>query len=79
MKPHEILQKIIDEKGSCDWANTQGLTVCNVCPMSRKKTCLSFVHDKRKATTNDDYMDVAKKLLADLEASRIILGEDIEE
>ena len=76
MKSHEILQKIIDEKGSCQWANPD---ICRVCVMGGAKTCTSFVNNIRKSFTDEDYLEVAKKLLAEIEVGRIILGEEIEE
>lgn len=79
MKPHEILQKIIDEEGNCNWADDQGLNICKICPMSRASSCMKFVDTRVGGTTDEDYLEVARKLLADLEADRIILGEKNEE
>ena len=75
MKQHEILQKIIDAKGSCEGAIP---SICNKCVMGSNKSCVSFVNNIRNSFTNEDYLEVAKKLLAEMEVSRIILGEEIE-
>ena len=78
MKPHEILQKIIDEEGSCDWITYPNM-VCDRCPLGGAKTCAGMVNKSMNNFTDKDYLEVAKRMLADLEADRIILGEDIEE
>ena len=79
IKPHEILQKIIDEKGNCDWAIPTGIAICDMCPMGGNKSCATFVNKRAGSWKDEDYVEVAKKLLADLEVSRIILGEESEE
>lgn len=80
MKPHEILQKIIDESGFCDWVvHSDDNYICSKCPMGGVKSCTRFVADKEGDFTNDNYIKVAKKLLADMEVDRILLGEEIEE
>ena len=79
MKPHEILQKIIDEDGSCDWISSDAHDICRNCPLGGRTGCATFVNDIMGSWNDADYLEVAKRLLANLEINRIILGEDIEE
>jgi len=76
MKPHEILQKIIDKNGSCDWSNTN---ICMRCPLGGDKSCAALVEKSMNGFDDEDYLAEAKRLLAGLEVNRIILGEDVEE
>lgn len=78
MKPHEILQKIIDANGSCDWI-TYPNEVCEKCPLGGESTCAGMVNKTMNNFADADYLEAAKKLLAELEAGRIILGENVDE
>jgi len=80
MKPHEILQKIIDGSGRCNWDWISSGDTCERCPLGGSGSCMDFV-SKRTINGNpsdDDFLRVAKKILADLEVDRVLLGDEIE-
>ena len=37
MDGNDILQRIVDEKGNCDWIMSEAEDICDKCPMSRLK------------------------------------------
>lgn len=77
MKPHEILKKIIDENGSCTWIGNAS-DICRSCPFGGDISCVNVVTSLIGEVTNADYLEAAKKMLAKIEAERIILGGDFE-
>ena len=77
MKPREILNKIIDNNGSCDWV-TYNTNECKNCPIGGHRSCTTVVKKLTGSNKDKDYLVVAKKLLADMDVEKIILGDDIE-
>lgn len=79
MKPKEILQKIIDSEGSCDWSNPD---ICSKCPMSRLEfredgnhlSCVDAlnIEDVKIEERDEVYKKAAAKVLADLEIDEIL-------
>ena len=79
MKDKEILQKIIDSEGSCNWSNPE---ICSKCPMSRLKfrddgnplSCVDALNIESVKIEDRDkiYKAAAEKVLADLEIDDII-------
>ena len=72
MKPADILEKIVSENGSCDWADPN--TVCSNCPFSKLKqrpdgtylSCLDAlgVTNYKSRTAQDElYLKAAKEYL----------------
>ena len=85
MKPHEILQKIIDEKGKCEWVNTYDLEklsfICRRCPMggannSATSSCMDFVSNAMGDMSDENYVAMAQRVLVKIESERILLGSD---
>lgn len=79
MKDKEILQKIIDSEGSCDWSNPE---ICAKCPMSRLKfkddgnplSCVDALNIENVKIEDRDkvYKAAAEKVLADLAIEDIV-------
>lgn len=79
MNKREILQKIIDSEGSCDWSDSE---TCAKCPMSRLKfrddgnplSCVDALNIEGVKIEERDkvYKTAAEKVLADLEIEKII-------
>jgi hypothetical protein len=82
MKDKEILQKIIDSDGSCNWSNPE---ICAKCPMSRLKfredgnslSCVDALNIENVKIEDRDkiYKVAAEKVLADIEIDGIIGDE----
>ena len=83
----EILEKIIEENGCCDWtAHVEGQTassICLKCPLSydikgRHVACVELTGVNKKLMSSDEvrkaYIKVAQKILADLLAEEMLLG-----
>lgn len=85
MKQREILKKIIEEKGDCSWihgvvdVNDNPVYICHICPMGGKKSCVDYVSKRQGQCSVEDYIEVAKEMLTDIEVDRVLLGEEIEE
>ncbi len=84
MSEVDILQKIVDEEGSCTWADER---VCRTCPLSRLKTrpdgnyisCLEAVGGHNTTTEEESdalYLNAALKLLMDVNVQYILEGKD---
>jgi hypothetical protein len=79
MKDKEILQKIIDSEGSCNWSNPE---ICAKCPMSRLKfkddgnplSCVDALNIENVKIEDRDkvYKAAAEKVLADLAIEDIV-------
>ena len=79
--PVAILQKIIDEGGSCDWADSE---VCKNCPLgkkllgSRRINCLDYVlgPEERQIPSREEvdasYLRVAEEELFQLELENLL-------
>jgi len=76
MKPHEILQEIINYKGNCDWVSVDAFQVCDDCPMGENGSCLSYVYKNIGRISNKAFEELAIKMLGDMEMERIVLGDD---
>ncbi len=87
MNLKDILRKIIEEEGSCDWAN-KCPEVCNKCPLGKLKTkpngdfysCLEAlnVDGMKEHDTNQRYKDIAEDVLEEIEIEEILLGDEDE-
>ncbi len=85
MDKNEILQKIINEEGSCTWGNKH---VCAACPMSKLKkrpdgnyySCVEAVgvNNLTEEEADAKYKEIAIRLLTD-EAIEELLAGDIDE
>lgn len=84
MESKEILKNIIEDDGSCDWIiSTAGDKdhPCDFCPLSERALddegehvgCTRYVEIKTGGTTDQDYLEVAIKILTELEIEDIIL------
>jgi len=79
MKDREILQKIIDSEGNCNWSNSE---ICSKCPMSRLRfreggdplSCVDALNIENVKIEDRDkiYKAAAEKVLADIEIDDII-------
>jgi hypothetical protein len=93
MDDKDILQKIIDENGSCDWtahSHPQPYYICSVCPMSKLKkredgegylSCydaIGILESDTHFETDQKYKEKATEVLFDL-VLEDLLGEDIDE
>lgn len=83
MKPHEVLQKIINNNGDCQWISHDVVdnSICNICPLSVTKnsthtSCMDYVEGIMGNYMDIDYMEVAIKELVAIESERILLGSD---
>jgi hypothetical protein len=71
-RERDILQKIVDNEGSCTWANK---SICNLCPMSRLKkrtddkyySCFESicVEGMSEEEADQKYKEAALKILMD--------------
>ncbi len=93
--PVEILQHIIDEDGSCDWATNECNApplyyICKKCPIGQLYCypgedgfcgCIHSVARFTGSTTPSDieYKQVAIKLLEDLEMDNLLTREKTED
>jgi hypothetical protein len=87
MKPINILKKIIETAGKCDFATPN---ICKKCPLSKLKSiegggyinCLEAVGaiDLSKDEADLKYLDAANSKLLDMEMERVLEGatDDIE-
>lgn len=83
MREKDILRKIIEEEGSCDWVNTH-TKACNICPLSRLKrkengdffSCIEALNTDNMSIhdANNRYKDIAMRVLEELEVEDILLG-----
>ena len=93
MDEKDILQKIIDKDGSCDWIEKHpsgSHYICSQCPMSKlvKRVnsndylgcwdALRISIDDTESEVDDKYKEQATRMLFDL-ISDEILGENIDE
>ena len=84
--PAEILQRIIDEGGSCDWTvdehdKTQVHYICDSCPIGqlyRNSSCCGTVARVTRNTSPMDaeYKQVAIQLLEDIEVDKMLDNGD---
>lgn len=82
MEPSNILKRIIQEGGSCCWANP---SICLKCPMSRLKqkddgsymSCIEALNIQELTEEQADakYQEIAERILLD-ESIENILGEE---
>jgi len=93
--PTEILQKIIDTNGSCDWLVTDFDTlqfnyICDKCPIGRlytykgedaHKGCIYSVAKKTGVTapTDAEYKKIAIQLLEDMKIDDMLSKEEDDE
>ncbi len=86
MDPIEILEKIIEEKGSCNWIRQPGIEdtrdICNNCPLNTgETTCLEFVtklcdSGKHGAAIHDKaYYKEAERLLTKIAVEDMLKGK----
>ena len=76
MKPHEILQQIIDNGGSCNWLRYSDWEACDICPLGKSGCCCDYVDNICQDISNDSFAKVASKILNQLESQRILLGDE---
>lgn len=79
MKDKEILQKIVDNSGNCDWSVPE---ICAKCPMSRLRfrddgnplSCVDALNVEGVKIEEADaiYKETAERLLAQMELDQII-------
>jgi len=85
MDSKEILQKIIDHDGSCNWIlkEPNEAEICSLCPLSRLKkseygeylSCLEAVcGDNYHDSEYKQYKDVAIRILMDILVDEELLG-----
>lgn len=82
MNNRVILERIINEGGSCTWSSRH---VCVLCPMSRLKkhesgaymSCIEAVgaHEMSEEEADKRYREVAIALLMDVEVDSILEGK----
>lgn len=82
MDRNEILQKIINEEGSCTWGNKR---VCAVCPLSKLKkradgnyySCVEAVGANNLTEEEADakYKEIAIRLLTDEAIEELLAGD----
>lgn len=83
MDRNEILQRIIDEDGSCSWGNKK---ICARCPLSKLKkrsdgnyySCVESVGVDNMTEEEADarYKEIAKRLLVDEAIDELLAGDD---
>ena len=81
----DILRKIIEEEGSCDWAN-KCPEVCDKCPLGelRRKpngdfySCIEAlsIDGLNEREANKRYKHTAEEVLQDIEIEDILLGDE---
>jgi len=77
MKPREILQKIIDNRGQCTWINDiSGPKICINCPLGQKQSCLTYVFKSQGGINTGSFLEAAIQALNDIEIERVVLGKE---
>ena len=84
MTPIEILEKIIENNGSCNWTHDEkclATDICKMCPLSydpngKYISCCSAIIDKFSEVANldDMFLKQAKDKLVDLLMEEMLLG-----
>lgn len=75
MSPREILKKIIEERGSCDWVGCRIMTICAYCPLHNNTSCVTTVSKLTGGIGDNYYLQAAIKVLDELDVECILLGE----
>lgn len=75
MSPREILKKIIEERGSCNWVGCRIMTICANCPINSNMPCVTVVSKLTGGIGDSHYLQAAIKTLDELNVECILLGE----
>jgi len=81
MTPEQVLEKIIRDNGACDIQAE--LNMCPVCPLNHARrdsfgeyiSCCSYVEIKTNGTTDQHFLKEARRMLAEIQIDRYLLGK----